>query len=192
MAELTSMTKIVLVAGRVKPNDRVGHHDYAGGCTLLADLLAQTPGTQPRVVTGGWPERDADLDGAATLVFYDGGGGKQGFLADAGRIGRVDELMRAGVGLVVVHQAIAFPVEAASHSRAWLGGAYVPGTSVRGHWNAAHAHFPNHPVTRGVADWASDDGWLSNIQFGGAMTGVTPLMWAAKRQPAEHGISNAV
>ncbi|OYW70692.1 MAG: hypothetical protein B7Z37_29935, partial [Verrucomicrobia bacterium 12-59-8] len=35
--------KIVLVAGKVKEVDKVGHHDYLGGCRLMQALLKQTP-----------------------------------------------------------------------------------------------------------------------------------------------------
>jgi hypothetical protein len=188
------VTKIVLVAGRVRADDRVGHHDYAGGCALLADLLAQTPGTKALVVRDGWPDDDSVLADAAAVLFYDGGNGKQGFLADAGRIGRIQQLIDGRAGLLVLHQAIAFPAPLADRSRAWLGGAYVEGVSHRGHWRADHRSFPEHPVTRGVTAWSSEDGWLNAIDFVAGMRGLTPLVWAGKRAQgsSESGAADVV
>ena len=55
MTNADTPTRIVLVAGPVKPSDRRGHHDYLGGCRLLAGLLSQTPSpgfrSEPSVVT---------------------------------------------------------------------------------------------------------------------------------------------
>ena len=42
--------KIVLVAGQVKEVDKVGHHDYLGGCRLMQVLLKQTPGVEAVLV----------------------------------------------------------------------------------------------------------------------------------------------
>ncbi len=174
-------TRIVLVAGRVRSDDRVGHHDYLAGCRLLADLLARTPGVDTRVVRDGWPDDEAVLDGAASIAFYDGGGGKQGFLASPARIARVERAVDAGVGLVMIHQAVGSPVPHAERAQRWLGGAYVPGLSRRGHWQTRHLHFPVHPVTRGVTSWTIRDGWLTRIQFVEGMRGVTPLVWSGRR-----------
>jgi len=173
--------KVVLIAGRVRPHDRVGHHDYAAGCALLADLLRRIPGIDPVEVKDGWPDDETILDGASAILFYEGGGGKQAFLQSEARVARVQRAMDDGAGIIVIHQAVAFPTELAEMGKAWLGGVYVSGESVRGHWKSEHRSFPSHPVTGGVLPWKIDDGWMSHIRFVESMRGVTPLLWSGKR-----------
>src|SRR5262245_37222782 len=80
---------IVLLAGAVKVPDRVGHHDYLAGCTLLAFLLEQTPGVRAIVVRNGWPEDERVLASARSLVVYSGGGRKLALLESPQRIERL-------------------------------------------------------------------------------------------------------
>lgn len=174
-------TRILLVAGRVRPDDRPGHHDYLGGCRLLAELLGRTPGVDARVARDGWPDDAAELDAAAALLFYDGGGGKQGFLATPERVARVEAALARGAGLAMLHQALGPPQVHVERARRWLGGTYVSGESRRGHWRTSHRDFPEHPVTRGVEAWSIRDGWLNQLRFVDDMRGVTPLLWSGRR-----------
>lgn len=175
------IARIVLVAGRLKVPDRVGHHDYVAGCALLARLLAQTPGVEPVLVRDGWPEDERVFDGASALVFYCGGGGKQPFLRSPERIARLQALVDRGVGVVMLHQAVDYPPDRAALGARWLGGSAVHGETGRGHWKAQHRDLPAHPVTRGVEPFALRDGWLNEIRFVPEMRGVAPLLWAARR-----------
>jgi len=176
-----SKVRIVLVAGSVRVADRVGHHDYLGGCQLLADLLAQTPGVSTVVVRDGWPESEAVFDGARSIVFYNGGGRKQPQLASAQRIDCIQQRIDEGAGVVAIHRAIHFLPEFADQSRAWIGGAHVSGLSGNGHWWSRHRAFPEHPVTQGVPPWTIRDGWLNGVQFADGMRGITPLVWSGRR-----------
>jgi hypothetical protein len=173
---------IVLLAGTVKVPDRVGHHDYLGGCRLLASLLQQSAGVRAIVVRDGWPEEESIFDGARALVVYSGGGRKLALLAAPPRIATIQRLVDCGVGLVMIHQAVSYPPELAAQAVRWLGGAHVAGQAARGHWPARHREFPCHPVTRGVQAWESCDGWLKEIQFVDGMRGVTPLVWSGREQ----------
>jgi hypothetical protein len=181
MSSYSNSARIVLVAGPVKPRDRVGHHDYAGGCRLLAGLLACIPGVTAELVTDGWPEDPAMLEDAAALVFYDKGGGRQGFLTSPEREKQLQRAAGAGAGLVMIHQTVGFPADHLELGTRLLGGAYAPGTSRRGHWQSEHKEFPEHPVTRGVTPWRIRDGWLNGIVFTEGMSGVTPLLWSGRR-----------
>ncbi len=187
-------TKIVLIAGRVRPHDRLGHHDYAAGCALLAALLRRVPGVDTVEIKDGWPDDESIIDGAAAILFYEGGGGKQAFLQSEARVARVQKAVDDGAGLVVIHQAIAFPAGLAERGKAWLGGVYINGESVRGHWKSEHRAFPSHVVTRGVPPWKADDGWMSHIRFVESMRGVTPLLWSGKRHGGspEGGVDDVV
>ena len=180
MIDTETPTRIVLIAGPVKPRDRIGHHDYAGGCRLLAGLLARIPGVTAELVTDGWPEDPAVLEDAAALVFYDKGGGRQGFLASPQRAKQLQRAAATGAGLVMIHQTVGFPAGHLELGKQLLGGVYASGTSRRGHWQSEHEDFPEHPVTRGVTPWRMRDGWLNGIVFSEGRRGVTPLLWSGR------------
>ncbi|MCB1093665.1 MAG: hypothetical protein KDL87_19150, partial [Verrucomicrobiae bacterium] len=59
--------KIILIAGEVKEVDRVGHHDYLGGCRLMQALLKQTSEVEPVLVEKDWPADESVFDGAKAL-----------------------------------------------------------------------------------------------------------------------------
>ncbi|MBX3024822.1 ThuA domain-containing protein [bacterium] len=173
---------IVLLAGRVKVPDRIGHHDYLAGCRLLAGLLEQTNGVRAVVVAEGWPADESLLQAARCVVVYAGGAHKSPLLATPERSATIERLAQAGVGLVMIHQAVSYPADRAAQAAAWIGGAHVAGHGARGHWPASHREFPAHPVTRGVAAWDSHDGWLREIRFVDGLRGVTPLVWSSRQR----------
>ncbi len=171
---------VLLIAGEVTKIDKVGHHDYTGGCKCLAELLEQTNSVRCTMVENGWPEDEKLFDGVATVVFYTDGGGKQAFLKTPESVAKLDALAKARVGLVMIHQAADFPGEFEAEGKRWLGGIYLNGQSARGHWDSSHVDFPNHPTTRGVKPWKINDGWLNKIQFVDGLNGITPLVWSGK------------
>lgn len=182
---------IVLVAGEVTKKDKLGHHDYLGGCKCLETLLRQTAGTEVRLVPDAWPETDELLDQARAVLFYCDGGGKQPFLASPDRIAQMERLSQSATGLIFVHQAVDFPAEHAERAKLWLGGIYVPGKSGRGHWPSSHVDFPDHPTTRGVMPWKVKDGWLNELVFVDDMQGITPLVWSGKKYQGSRSGLNA-
>ncbi|HYD50278.1 MAG TPA: ThuA domain-containing protein [Terriglobales bacterium] len=169
-------TKVVLIAGPVKIPDRLGHHDYSAGCALLRELLQQTEGVTATVVELGWPIDDRCIDEADAVVFYTGGGSKHPLACGPRRVQKIEALVERGGGLVLLHQAIRLPTSLQEESYRWFGGAYVAGTSSRGHWSAVHSAAPAHEIGHGVRPWRSHDGWHVAIQFDGAP--VFPLVWA--------------
>lgn len=186
-------TTVVLLPGAVKTAGRVGHHDYLGGCKLLADLLEQTQGVRAVVLPSGWPEDDRLLDSAQSLVFYTGGR-RQPFLGQAGRSERMQEWVDRGGGLVMIHQAVRYPREFAPQAKSWLGGVHVVGEANRGHWRTQHRGVPTHPIGRGVDPWKIRDGWMREIEFVAGLDGVTPLVWSSRRHRGspEGGIADVV
>jgi hypothetical protein len=171
--------KIVLVAGETAKQDTVGHHDYIAGCKCLQALLSQTKNVTTVMVEDGWPADEKVFDKANSIVFYTDGGGKQAFLSDDARVKKLQQLVDAGTGLVLIHQAIDFPASFGDQAKRWIGGAYLPGSG-RGHWDSKHVEFPSHPITRGVEPWEINDGWLNGLQFVDGMKGITPLVWSGK------------
>ncbi len=172
--------KFVLVAGETAKQDKLGHHDYLAGCQCLEVLLNQTPGVATIFVRDGWPDDESVFRDCAAAVFYTDGGGLQAFLKTPERVAQMQKLVDAGVGIVMIHQAVDFPAEFESNGKNWLGGVYLKESSGRGHWPSTHVDFPDHPVSRGVEPWKVNDGWLNNIAFVDKMAGVTPLVWSGK------------
>jgi hypothetical protein len=164
--------KIVLIAGSsvYKP----GEHEYLAGCRALADLLRQTPGVAPVVVVD-WPEKPEVLAGARSVVMFFDGGDKHA-LVDRGRLAQFQTLADTGAGLVALHQDVDIAVELGEPMRRLFGAAWEKGFSQRAHWVADFKSFPDHPIFRGVAPFAIDDGWLFKLRFVPELNGVTPLL----------------
>jgi type 1 glutamine amidotransferase len=166
--------KIVLIAGDAGVNHAPGDHEHFAGCALFYRMLKQNPGVAPVMVQNGWPTKPETLKNARAVVFYMDGGGKQTTIAHSVEI---DKLARAGVGIVHVHQCIDYPPDEVAHARRWLGGAYHPGYSLRGHWDAAFDTFVDHPVTRGVEPFKLvNEGFIYKLTWIDRMTGVTPIL----------------
>lgn len=179
-------THIVLVAGPVRSAGRAGHHDYTGGCQILATLLNRVPGVSCIVAEQGWPDDESVLQQADAVAFYDNGGGKQCFLAHEARRKRLLELASRGCGLALLHQAAGFPREYVSLGQHLFGGVYVAGESGRGHWKSRHRHFPDHPITQDLMPWAIRDGWLNDIRFADSNDdAITPLLWSDKHHAGD-------
>ena len=179
-AEEATRHKIILVAGEMTKIDAAGHHDYLAGCECLQVLLRQTDGVETVRINHGWPQDESLFEGASSVVFYTDGGGKQAFLDSPQRVAKLQSLVDAGVGIVLIHQAVDFPDKFAEQGRSWLGGVYQKDKSGRGHWPSSHIDFPSHSVTHGVTPWQINDGWLNSIQFVENMQGITPLVWSGK------------
>ncbi len=163
--------KIVLVAGQVKPVDKPGHHDYLGGCRLMAALLRQSEGIEPVLVEKDWPADEVVFEGAEAVVFYTDGGGKQAYLSNPDRIARIEALVKQGPASPTSTRRWNSP-RFRKTVLAWTGAAYTP-LSARGHWDSSHDSFPAHTVTRGVIPWKVNDGWLNRFHFVDGMTGIT-------------------
>jgi hypothetical protein len=98
--------KIVLVAG--KPSHGPGDHEFNAGCKLLAKCLAEVPGAEPVVVTGGWPEDEHVFDNARAIIFFmDGGSGHPIIQGD--HLHKIQALIDKGVGLGCLHYAVEVP-----------------------------------------------------------------------------------
>ena len=147
---------------------------------MFGDTPCQTAGVEAVRVNEGWPKDESVFEGASSVVFYTDGGGKQAFLSKPARLAKLQTLMDAGVGLVLIHQAVDVPDEHAVQVQSWLGGVYLKNKSSRGHWDSHHIDFPKHPITQGVTPWKIKDGWLNSLQFVDKMQGIVPLVWSSK------------
>jgi hypothetical protein len=168
------MAKIVILAGA--PSSKPMAHEYFAGCALLTDWLRAQPGVWP-VMARGWPKDERVLEGARCIVYYGDGGGKQPF-AEPGRWATLARLMAGGTGLVLLHQAMDFPLGADGAAvKGWLGAVFHSDIGSRGHWDMEFNDIAAHEVTRGVKPFAAPaDGWLYNLHFA---PGATPLLRGA-------------
>ena len=144
-------------------------------------LLKQTPGVDAVLVNEEWPADEKVFDGAAAVVFYTDGGGKQAYLATPEHVATVQKMADSKVGIVNIHQAVEFTPAFATQSMNWIGGVYNA-LSSRGHWDSVHDTFPKHAITSGVTPWKINDGWLNHFQFPAEMKGITPLVWSGKEK----------
>ena len=168
----SSLAKVILLAG--SPANKSGQHEYFAGCALLAQWLEQTPGVWPVMARNGWPTNESIFKGARTVVIYVEGGGKQPFF-EPPRWARLKQLMDAGAGLVMVHQAVDFPIGPDREVKEWLGGVWTRDIGCRGHWDMELKPLAEHPVLRGVGAFpVKGDGWLYNLHFADAR--VTQLL----------------
>jgi hypothetical protein len=174
-APRAGLAKVILLAGG--PSSKTMAHEYFAGCALLMEWLKQQPGVWP-VMARGWPANEAVLKGARSIVYFGDGGGKQPFL-DAKRWATLQQMRTSGVGLVLLHQAMDFPLGAQGDEiKRWLGAVYHSDIGSRGHWDMEFNKITPHPVTNGVKPFAAPaDGWLYNLHF--ANQGVTPLLVGA-------------
>src|SRR5271157_889785 len=188
-AHAAGTTKIVLIAGH--PSHGPGEHEFNAGCKLLCKCLAQLPGIEPVVVTGGWPKDESVFDGAKALIFFmDGGGGHPMIRGD--HLAKLQKLVDQGVGLACLHYAVEVPKgEPGDKFLDWLGGFYETGYSTNPHWKADIKALPSHPTTSGVKPFAIGDEWYVNIRFRPEMKGVTPIIVAKPDDHTRQGVSAA-
>ena len=168
-----ALAKIVLLAGT--PSNKSGQHEYFAGCALLMKWLKATPGVWPVMARDGWPKNEKIFEKARAVVYFGDGGGKQPFL-DADRWQVLKRTITADTGLVLLHQAVDFPLGPQTDQvKSWLGGVFLKDIGCRGHWDMEFSQFPDHAVTRGVKPFAAPgDGWLYNLHF--ADKGFVPLI----------------
>jgi type 1 glutamine amidotransferase len=186
-APAADTAKVVLIAGR--PSHGPGDHEFNAGCKLLARCLADVPGVEPVVVTGGWPADESVFNDARTLVFFMDGGGGHPIIQDD-HLEKIQKLMDKGVGLVCLHYAVEVPKgKPGEKFLDWIGGYYESGFSTNPHWTAEIGTLPEHPATRGVKPFAVRDEWYFNMRFRPDMKGITPLLSAKPTDETRQGVS---
>ena len=167
--------KILLLAGN--PSHGFGAHDHLSGCSLLAKLLNESGLPVEAEVHSlqkqGWPSHEK-LASANTILIYSDGGGGHPFNA---HLDELQELTSKGVGIVCIHYGVETTIGKPGQSFIdWTGGYFEPNYSVNPHWVASYTKFPDHPITRGVKPFKTDDEWYYHMRFRENMAGVTPIL----------------
>ncbi|MGQ9608540.1 MAG: ThuA domain-containing protein [bacterium] len=165
---------IVMIAGSKSHGS--GAHEHPGGCMLLADLLNKYVDGANAVVYNGWPENSEVFNNASAIAIYSDGGAGHLIIP---HLDQVAELMKKGIGLVLMHYAVEVPKgKPGDCFLDWIGGYFEMYWSVNPHWTAEFKSFPDHPVTRGLKPFSMEDEWYYHMRFRQNMKGVTPLLSA--------------
>ncbi len=166
---------ILLIAG--KASHGPGEHEFFAGCSVLMNLLKQTPGVWPIMCRDGWPKNETLIDKADCLVlFMDGRGGHP--IAKGDRMARIQKRMDAGAGWVNLHYAVDYSPKEGKQVLGWMGGFYDAEISTNPHWDADIRELPKHETTRGVKPFKLTDEWYFNMRFVEDMKNVTPILTA--------------
>ena len=189
--------RIVLIAGR--PSHPPGMHEFRAGCLLFQKALASVPGVKVDVYDMGWPAKM--VDGArvddnsvfenadAVLIYADGGRNHPAIQGD--RMQVIDSLAARGVGLGFGHYGVEVPAGPPGDAmHKWLGGFYETNYSVNPMWAPDFKKLPNHPVTRGVAPFATHDEWYFNMRWvpaDEAKSRITPILVATPSDDVRDG-----
>jgi type 1 glutamine amidotransferase/outer membrane protein assembly factor BamB len=170
--------KIVLIGG--SKSEGPARHDYANGIRLIASFLAALSESRRGELSissypDGWPADPHALDGASAVLLYFDGDARHPLL-DAERRHSFETLMRAGAGLVVLHQASTVPAnDATIDLQRWLGGARFGMGARTTETTTLLVASPSHPATRGVNDFTYRDEFYPGIRFSGT---ITPILRA--------------
>jgi quercetin dioxygenase-like cupin family protein/type 1 glutamine amidotransferase len=172
--------KIVLIGGA--KSEGPGRHDYPNAVRVLERLLKSSPDLQgaPGLTIeshpDGWP-RDAAFDGASTVVLYFDGLDSHPLIASERRA-RFEAAMRAGVGLVALHQASTVPAtDRTVDLQRWLGGARYGMFDRATELAQVTPSTPTHPVSRGLAPFTYLDEFYPTIRWQNGDT-VQPILKA--------------
>lgn len=161
-------TKIILI-GR-PPDHPPGTHLYMKECGLLAKCLEQTPGVTA-IVSEGWPQDAAVLDGASAVFFYSPPGAELLFPPKKpDQAEQAAALLKRGVGLSALHWATGIG-DAGNQA---LGDSYL--SALGGLFGFAWSGLtfsttkvqpvlPDHPVSRGWNVFDVKDEWYLNLKF---------------------------
>ena len=167
--------KALLLAGI--PSHGFGAHDHLAGCTLLARLLNDSGLPIEAEVHSlknlDWPLTET-LAAANTVVIYSDGGSGHPFNTHLDEMAR---LSQQGTGIVCLHYGVEVPQGPSGDAfLEWTGGYFEKNWSVNPHWVADYKTLTEHPTTRGVKPFKTDDEWYYHMRFRENMDGVTPIL----------------
>ena len=173
-AQPDEQCNILFLAGR--PSHGYGAHEHYAGCQLLAKSLDEAmDNVTTEVIRTKWPSEN-ELANADVIVMYSDGGG--GHPVNK-HLEQMDRLAKSGVGIVCIHYAVEVPKgKSGEKFLDWIGGYFETDWSVNPHWRAEFTELPDHPVTRGVNPFSSQDEWYYHMRFRDNMQGVTPILSA--------------
>lgn len=170
---------IVLVGARSSIPQ--GQHDWPDGLVMIQRLIAGSPefkaaGATVKFFPAGFPADLSQIDDADTIVTYFGPENGVNPVEKPAVRQKLDQLMARGVGLVALHQAFTVKEKNAAPFSNWLGGVRVSPIDLTME-TAPVKVASDHPVSRGITDFAYLDEFYPTIDFGNN-AGNTPILTA--------------
>lgn len=165
LASLTSAdepTSKILFIGK-EPDHPHGSHMYLHTLGVLAKCAEKVDGVET-VVSKGWPEDKAKLEGVKAIVVYTSPAAE--LLLDSPHREEFDKQMKAGTGLVTIHWASS--IMQANVERlgpAWdsyLGGTWVSNVGLSFGKSPLVQLVPDHPICRGWKEYEIEDEYYLN------------------------------
>lgn len=169
--------KVVFIAGG--RSHAYGQHAFKAGCTLLQKRLEEAyPGkVVTELHTNGWPKDTTVLDSADAIVIYCDGGANHPVNK---HLEQIDKLAKKGVGIAMMHYGVE-TTKGPSGDRFldWIGGYFEMNWSVNPHWKTKDADLAkDHPITRGVKPYSTQDEWYYHMRFRDDKDGLTYILSA--------------
>lgn len=152
----------ILFIGK-EPDHPYGSHMYLHTLGVLAKCAEKVEGVET-VVSKGWPEDNAKVEGVKAIVVYTSPAAE--FLLDSPHREAFDKQMKAGVGLVTIHWASS--IMQANVERlgpAWnsyLGGTWVSNVGLSFGKSPLVQLVPEHPICRGWKEYEIEDEYYLN------------------------------
>jgi type 1 glutamine amidotransferase len=170
-----NIKKIVFVAG--EGSHGYGAHEHRAGCMLLAKLIQDnTKNITTKVYSEGWPENEDAFEGADAIILFSDGGPNHMVIP---HLESLNEYMKRGVGLGVIHYAVVVPAgKAGNYFLDWIGGFFETDWSVNPFWTAQFENIPKHDVTKGVNSFEIYDEWYYHMRFIDDTENIQPVLTA--------------
>jgi len=173
----TDTRKVVFIAG--KPTHGEGTHEWDKDAQFLKQCLEGAVNIEPLAIDihyNGWPDNPADLDDADAIVFLTDGY-QMHPLNEPGRMAKIHELAKRGVGLAFLHYSVEPPEGKEADFIEWMGGCYERGYSQNPINTVAVAPVKNdHPICRGCGGYVAEDEWYFDIRLRSEDPRVVPLL----------------
>lgn len=146
-----------------EPDHPHGSHMYLHTLGVLARCAEKVEGVET-VVSQGWPEDEAALEGVDAIVMYTSPAAE--FLLDSPHREAFDKQMKAGVGLVTIHWASSIKQDNVERlGPAWLsylGGTWVSNVGLSFGKSPLVQLQPDHPICRGWQEYEIEDEYYLN------------------------------
>ena len=163
---------VLMIAGT--PSHNYGAHEHYAGLKILEEAINESTDQCEVTVVRGWPD-DAKVDAADTIVIYCDGGRRHTAMQHRDQL---KKRLADGCGLVCIHYAVEMLLdESGADWVEMLGGHFEINWSVNPHWTADFKALPEHPITRGVKPFATNDEWYFHMRFSDQGK-VTPILAA--------------
>ncbi len=170
-ADEEAQTRILLIGKQ--PDHPFGTHMYLHTQGMLAKCLQKTDGVET-IVSDGWPDNPAMLNGVRTIVVYSSPAAEM--LMDGPGAEPLHEMMQQGVGLVTIHWASSvFEKNLERLGDRWMdymGGTWVSNYGLSTDTSRLKQLVPDHPVCRGWEEYdLHDEFYLKPV-----IRGATPVL----------------